>query len=665
MPFALTAFGQKGDDKLTPPNLHQWGAVTLFHGLPSDRVRAIAQGPDGAMWFGTENGLAKYDGRRTQTVALEGLAATRVLALQFDADGALWVGTDAGAARLKEDQWQVIAETQGQAVNAILTTTERGRALLATAGGRLYDCRVTETEATIDRLSATADSGAAAEEGAGERKQAINVQPLPEKALMSAGAEQQPTAGPLTLTSLTRGADGTLYAGAEGRGVLAFAGGAVREVTSRPRAYFVTALEYDARGVLWIGARAGKGQDSGLYEARDVGRPIKTGSGIGKVNALRRGAGGELWVGTDGQGALRLRDGQIEERLTFEGTAGGLRSNHVLTIFVDREEVVWFGTERGVCRFDPHAARNERVAEDAESNFVRVLLQTKSGELLGGTNRGLFVYEQEPGAWRQIEELGRQTIYALAEDARGRLLVGTAGGLYAGSTSSPPVASEADDNNREASAPEPATTNNRGGAAAGVRAISVFQGQTYIAVYGRGVERLDGERRALVWPLADANRDESLTEVTALHADGPNRLWIGTARAGVFLYEGGRVSPAAGALDGLRGNGVWAIDGSMGGSGGDNNDGGRALWFATAKGVYALQGAKLSEAAPGVEARDVSADESLDGGEPAAWCATANGLLRVSLNRELGPLVSRLDVEQGLSSANDFAVLRVRANAEG
>jgi len=29
--------------------LHQWGAVTLFHGLPSDRVHAIAQDTDGSM----------------------------------------------------------------------------------------------------------------------------------------------------------------------------------------------------------------------------------------------------------------------------------------------------------------------------------------------------------------------------------------------------------------------------------------------------------------------------------------------------------------------------------------------------------------------------------------------------------------------------------------
>jgi len=54
-------------------NLHQWGAVTLFHGLPSDRVRAIAQTADGTMWFGTDGGLARYDGRRTQAVVDDGL----------------------------------------------------------------------------------------------------------------------------------------------------------------------------------------------------------------------------------------------------------------------------------------------------------------------------------------------------------------------------------------------------------------------------------------------------------------------------------------------------------------------------------------------------------------------------------------------------------------
>src|SRR5215203_3003546 len=42
-------------------NFHQWGSITVFNGLPSDTVRAITQTPDGVMWFGTDNGLARFD----------------------------------------------------------------------------------------------------------------------------------------------------------------------------------------------------------------------------------------------------------------------------------------------------------------------------------------------------------------------------------------------------------------------------------------------------------------------------------------------------------------------------------------------------------------------------------------------------------------------------
>src|SRR6187549_147825 len=63
-------------------NFHQWGAVTVFNGLPSDSVRAIAQTPDGVMWFGTDNGLARFDGRRIQNFSLGENEADRVLVLK-------------------------------------------------------------------------------------------------------------------------------------------------------------------------------------------------------------------------------------------------------------------------------------------------------------------------------------------------------------------------------------------------------------------------------------------------------------------------------------------------------------------------------------------------------------------------------------------------------
>jgi hypothetical protein len=114
--------------------------VTLFHGLPSDRVRAIAQTPDGLMWFGTDGGLAKYDGRRTQAITADGLPAGRVLALKLDNDGALWVGTENGAARFAEGRFDFVKETEGRIITSIITP-QRGRAIIASENGLIFDCQ--------------------------------------------------------------------------------------------------------------------------------------------------------------------------------------------------------------------------------------------------------------------------------------------------------------------------------------------------------------------------------------------------------------------------------------------------------------------------------------------------------------------------------------------
>ena len=70
-------------------------------GLPNDRVVALAPGADGALWIGTEGGLARLDkdGRwQTYSTASSGLLDDRVWALAPGADGALWIGTEGGLA---------------------------------------------------------------------------------------------------------------------------------------------------------------------------------------------------------------------------------------------------------------------------------------------------------------------------------------------------------------------------------------------------------------------------------------------------------------------------------------------------------------------------------------------------------------------------------------
>src|SRR5215471_3488685 len=107
----VVSSGQELEEKPVPSslNLHQWGSLTLFHGLPSDHVRAIAQDSDGILWFGTDSGLVKYDGRRIQRIAAEGPALARILSLKFDREGALWLGADHGATRVVNGEVKPIA----------------------------------------------------------------------------------------------------------------------------------------------------------------------------------------------------------------------------------------------------------------------------------------------------------------------------------------------------------------------------------------------------------------------------------------------------------------------------------------------------------------------------------------------------------------------------
>ena len=677
------------------PTLHRWGAVTLFHGLPSDQVRAVAQDAEGVMWFGTDAGLARYDGRRVQSVTSEGLAGPRVRALAVGADGALWVGADSGAYVRPPgaQEFRRVEEARTKTVLAVATAPEPGRALLSTADGIIFDCRLG---------------------GDGS----LTARQLGERVTVAAGKAQA-----LEMSSLAL-AGGTIVVGTRGRGLMTIEPGLTgprgeaKEVAAKPRAFYVEAMARDSSGALFFGAQT-SAADSGLFKVEVAGdrseaalRPSKVaGAATGKVTALAAGPDGELYAGTAERGVFRLKNGRVVERFTFAGTAGGLRSDTVNAIFVDREGVVWFGTPRGVCRYDPRGVRVEQLSEASESNFIRTLYRTASGRLLAGTSRGLFARDDGVGgAWREVAEVAGKTVYAVAEDSRGLLLVGTNAGLFVGlqtdglkekaavrlapeekakavgdadpkrvegGAEKPPgvdekAAVESEKPVGESGHTEEADASAKGGEAAAVegkeevqtkkaaepalsgsvRAIARFAGGVYVASYGRGLERFLGPgRRELVWPRA--GQDERGREVVSLYAEeSTGRLWVGTANAGVFYFDGStvRAEPALAAVERTT---VWGVSSAEG-----------WLWLATSRGLYALgPGGRVVEAAGGVDARAVVATEG--GGAPQAWCVTAGvGLLRVVLDEQFGAIASRLGTEQGLPTDNAFAVLRARGGPD-
>jgi signal transduction histidine kinase/ligand-binding sensor domain-containing protein len=588
-----------------PPNLHQWGAVTSFHGLPSDRTHAIAQTEYGVTWFATDGGLARYDGRRINAINDEGLPQGRVLALKVDDVGALWIGTDNGAAYFEKDKFDLIKDTSAGAITAIITP-ERGRAIMSSESGQIFECHA----------SRNMESGALH----------VLVKTLLNQPLQSADKDHP---GPMKITSLAM-VGGQLYAGTQSRGVILIENGEAKEVVSKPRSFFVNALQTDGDGKLWVGAQA-RGDDSGLLDSSDLLKPIKAAAPTGAVTAIVRGAGNDMWVATDGHGAVRLENGKPVEKFTFEGTGGALRSDHISGIFVDAEEVVWFATDKGVCRYDPNAMRAEPVSEDSNANYVRALLRSSHGRLFAGTNSGLYVNDSER-KWSAITEIGHRIVYALAEDKNGRVLVATATGLFGssgGDTNFTRISPSSDQDN--------------------VRAILTIAGTTYIATYGYGVEKLQGSQRTLVWP--EANADSHLREITSLGKDAGERLLIGTGSGAVLLFDGKQTTTEA-ALDKLKGDAVWSML---------SDD--RGLWIASSKGLFLFRNGELKDIAPGVKARSltVSADQVHT---KQVWCATVgSGLMRVALDDQFGPIVSRMDVEQGLPSQLVFALLSEKSAA--
>jgi hypothetical protein len=92
-------------------------------GLPGNRVLAVTrQGP--VYWFGTEAGLARYDGTTWQafSAAEMGLSPAPVYALAVGSDERLWVATGTGAAVYDGQTWTPFtATTSGLGVSRVLS----------------------------------------------------------------------------------------------------------------------------------------------------------------------------------------------------------------------------------------------------------------------------------------------------------------------------------------------------------------------------------------------------------------------------------------------------------------------------------------------------------------------------------------------------------------
>ncbi|NJM94417.1 MAG: hypothetical protein HC842_06930, partial [Cytophagales bacterium] len=109
--------------------------LTVKDGLPHNNVLCIYQDSHGFMWFGTENGLSRYDGYSVSNFSQRAFDSTTlpgniVSCLLEDDRRQLWIGTNGGIGiyqRASETFQHITLGEEGSAPNYVLGLAELGK----------------------------------------------------------------------------------------------------------------------------------------------------------------------------------------------------------------------------------------------------------------------------------------------------------------------------------------------------------------------------------------------------------------------------------------------------------------------------------------------------------------------------------------------------------
>lgn len=193
----------------------------------------------------------------------------------------------------------------------------------------------------------------------------------------------------------------------------------------------LVAAREDGAGGIWCGTRNGEGvfylgpKDTAF---RRVDVPM-TEPFVTALEIDRRGA---LWVGT--LNGLYRRDPDGTTRAY--STADGLPNTSIMALLEDREGGLWVGTRRGLVRMDAASkpARVYSTKDGLPGARIESLLQTSDGKLWVGTVEGLAEWTpsqpvdgREFQGYTAAQGLSAKTVGALAEDRDGNLWIGTFG----------------------------------------------------------------------------------------------------------------------------------------------------------------------------------------------------------------------------------------------
>jgi PAS domain S-box-containing protein len=360
---------------------------TFRNGFLNGAVYAIAQTPDGYIWFGTQSGVVRFDGVRVAPLPLapgQLLPSTAVGSLLAARDGTLWIGTFSGLASWKDGR---LTEYPALALQSVIALVEDRDGAVWAGGfgsptGKL--CAIRSGTATC-----YGDDG-------------------------RFGA---------AVASLYQDAGGSLWVGAA-TGLWRWSPGPPTRISATP----IPNSQGFAQGDGGSGALVAIDSIQKIAGTKLVNYPLRGAPSPLTARSLLRDRSGALWIGTAAHGIVHSYQGKT----SLFTHADGLSSDLVVSLFEDREGSVWAATPNGLDEFRESPVGSLSASNGLSSTTATSILAARDGSIWIGTADGL-------NRWKD----GRMTIYrtrsdpglpddsiqSLFEDERGRIWVSGFRGL--------------------------------------------------------------------------------------------------------------------------------------------------------------------------------------------------------------------------------------------
>lgn len=492
-------------------------------GLPENSATAMAQAPDGYLWFGTFNGLVRFNGvgfTVFNPANTPELPSAGIVNLHLDQGGRLWVSTYEGlvvgdtqaAPRFKRvEGWTGdYARTFADRANGDLLITSFNGKVFEHSGGELAQLPAPPGEPGQGYFGGVDEAGRwwVAQNrfiGYWENDQWVKAIDPPEVAADA--------------VALGPARDGGLWLalGAELRKLQN--GVEVRRITMTEHPGGIWSLSEDREGNVWIATH-----DQGICQVRpdhtmvrwDAARGL---SDHGRVVFEDRER--NLWVGTSGDGLMRFTTRRVQHFELVSGRKGVV----VNAVSAAPEGGVWAATYgQGLFHLGDAGVTNAGPPGlTLDTPFLQSVLADQAGRLWVGT-MGEALQLVAPDGIRSVpaEQVGGHNLIALFEDSLGCIW------LSGGQT-----IARSDGTNFQIF-----------GAADGLPpgAVRCFAEDTAGALWvsnGRGVFRREGEQ-PFVAMLDPEGR--AIQNIGALAADATGALWLGSAADGLLRWQAGRLT---------------------------------------------------------------------------------------------------------------------------